>query len=287
MKIAVTGAHGTLGAPLCEALALNGHEVTPIDLVHNERILRVDVSEYRQVQTIPDVELVYHLAAEFGRKNGEDFTEQLWKTNVIGTKNMLRLQKERGFKMVFASSSEVYGERGDLRLSEDLPPTLLHNDYAMSKQVNENQIRNAGTETMILRFFNVYGPGEYFHRYRSVVALFLYSAIHQIPYTVYTGHFRPYQYIEDFINKVAWCPEKFTVGTFNIASQQKHATEYLHELVQELHPSPYTIEPMESDNVVSKLPDTRKQDALFGQARETPLEDGIVDTYDWMREVYG
>ena len=54
--------------------------------------------------------MVYHLAAEFGRWNGEDYYENLWMTNAIGTKNVLRMQEREGFQAVYFSSSEVYGD---------------------------------------------------------------------------------------------------------------------------------------------------------------------------------
>ncbi|MGH8240594.1 MAG: NAD-dependent epimerase/dehydratase family protein, partial [Steroidobacteraceae bacterium] len=147
MKIAVTGHLGTIGTPLVKALRAAGHEVIGIDLRHNVDGVRADVADYRQLErAVPrDVDLVYHLAAEFGRHNGEDFYEQVWRSNVIGTKTVLTLQRERGFKLIFASSSEVYGERPETLLTEDLPlsPLLLTNDYAISKLVNEAQIANA------------------------------------------------------------------------------------------------------------------------------------------------
>src|SRR6185437_6615200 len=123
MKLAVTGHLGTIGRPLVKALRAAGHEVVGIDLRHDADGVRADVAEYRQLEAaVPrDVELVYHLAAEFGRHNGEDFHEQVWRTNANGTKNVLRLQKDRGFKLIFASSSEVYGERPEAWLTEDLP----------------------------------------------------------------------------------------------------------------------------------------------------------------------
>ena len=75
--------------------------------------MRCDVAAYRQLEEMftysPSFDYVYHTAAEFGRWNGEDFYEQLWRTNVIGTKNILRMQEKYRFKLVFFSSSEVYG----------------------------------------------------------------------------------------------------------------------------------------------------------------------------------
>ena len=58
-------------------------------------------------------DLVYHLAAEFGRMNGEHFFETLWKSNVIGTKNIIQMQIKHKFRLVFSSSSEIYGDYKD------------------------------------------------------------------------------------------------------------------------------------------------------------------------------
>lgn len=292
MKIAVTGHLGTLGAPLTKALRHQGHDVTGIDIRHSHDGFRADVGEYRQIERVlPDVEMVYHLAAEFGRHNGEDYTEQVWKTNVIGTKNMLRLQKERGFKMVFASSSEVYGERGSGTLREDLPPMYLPNDYAISKQVNEAQILNAGTETMILRFFNAYGPGEFYHSYRSVVCLFIYRALKGIPYTVYKNYYRVFQYIDDFIKTMANVPQTFTVDTINLGGRGYHSVEEMHEIVSHyvgVDPDRPEVVFLSEDehNVVCKKPDISKAEEILGHDPTMDLDEGIRRTVEWMRDVY-
>jgi dTDP-glucose 4,6-dehydratase len=101
----------------------------------------------------------------------EDYYEQLWRSNVVGTKNLLRLQERLRFKVVFASTSEVYGDVSEPMSEElmDAKEIRQLNDYAMSKWVNEQQIMNSasmfGTETVRVRLFNTYGPGEYFTPY--------------------------------------------------------------------------------------------------------------------------
>ena len=189
MKILVTGSKGTLGVPLVKKLSRRGHEVWQCDLQHqrNENYIRADVSNYRQLERVFEAsqyDYVFHLAAEFGRINGEEYYDTLWETNVIGTRNILEWQKKKGFKLIFASSSEIYGDIHKEILSEDLPinqSIIQHNDYAVTKWVNEIQIMNFekrfGNECMRLRFFNAYGPGEYYHHYRSVVCLFCYRAL--------------------------------------------------------------------------------------------------------------
>ena len=193
-SILVIGAFGTIGCPLVRELRKRKHDVFTADNRHGADLshFRCDVSKYRQVEKLLSngrFEYVYNLAAEFGRKNGEDYYEQLWETNVIGLKNILRLQEQKKFRLIHFSSSEIYGElrtdNGFLKeeYSEELP-LKQNNDYAISKWVNELQVRNSmstkQTETVIVRLFNAYGPGEYFTPYRSVVSQFIYKALHDI-----------------------------------------------------------------------------------------------------------
>lgn len=297
MKIAVTGALGTVGTPLVGALTAAGHDVVGIDSRHSLTGVRADIADYRQLEAaMPrDVELVYHLAAEFGRHNGEDFYEQVWRTNATGTKNMLTLQRERGFKMAFASSSEVYGERDGL-LSEDLPlsPMLLTNDYAISKLVNEAQIANArkqwGSQTMVMRFFNAYGPGEYYNSYRSVVCLFAYRMLKGLPLDVYEGYYRAFQYIDDLIDTLARVPETFTPGeTVNIAGNEYRSVEYLYDVLRWSLDYPAdlaTLLPQEAHNVRCKHPDTKKAEVLLGHKPKVGLEEGVIRTVAWMKTIY-
>jgi len=245
-KILVTGGTGTLGAPLVSMLKSLGNEVFTCSPFHtaDKNHIRCDVSEFRETEklfeNVKDVDLVYHLAAEFGRNNGEDYYEQLWKTNVIGTKNMIRMQEQLKFKMIFSSSSEIYGELPDgTSYVEDISKThpLHHfNDYAMSKWVNEQQIRNSieqnGTETMILRFFNAYGPGEYYHSYRSVVCLFIYRALFDLPLTVYQGYHRVFQYVDDMITTVANSYNHFKSNEiYNVGGKEYTSTEELSDKI--------------------------------------------------------
>jgi dTDP-glucose 4,6-dehydratase len=113
-KILVTGGAGFIGTNLVKELENRGHEVFAVDLLHNNRdnYQRCDVRNYRQLERLFEnnkFDYVYHLAAEYGRWNGEGYYENLWQTNVIGTKHMIRLQEKLGFKMIFFSSAEVYG----------------------------------------------------------------------------------------------------------------------------------------------------------------------------------
>jgi dTDP-glucose 4,6-dehydratase len=220
-KILVTGGAGFIGSHLVRELRSRGHDVWFCDITHtpDPKSIRCDVREYRQIEKVfeiaGDFEYVYHLAAEYGRWNGEHYYENLWMTNAVGTKHLIRLQEKKKFRMVFFSSAEVYGDyQGVMR--EDIPEKIhihLLNDYAMTKWVAEMMIKNSmmqyGTETVIIRPFNVYGPGEHYHPYRGFVPKFIYHALHGIPYTVYLGHKRTLEYVEDFVKAVANAVDNF------------------------------------------------------------------------------
>ena len=127
-RIVVTGGNGTVGAGLVAELRQRGHFVVSCDRAHREdevgfslrtdvnkpTYARCDVGEFRQIERVIEklgpFDCVYHAAAEFGRWNGEDFYESLWRTNAVGTKNVIRLQEQIGFRLIHFSSSEVYGD---------------------------------------------------------------------------------------------------------------------------------------------------------------------------------
>ncbi len=300
-KILVTGSKGTLGVPLVEELKKRGHEVWQCDLQHQRDVnyIRADVANYRQLERVfeQDYDYVYHLAAEFGRINGEEYYETLWETNVIGTRNILELQKKKGFKLIFASSSEIYGEESSKILDEDLPlrkSIIQHNDYATTKWVNEVQIMNfekrQGNQIVRCRFFNAYGPGEYYHHYRSVVCLFCYRALFGIPWQVYEGYHRVFMYIDDFIPTLANVCENFKAGeVYNIGGEEYRSVKELSDLIlKHTGASPSLVEylPEDKHNTLNKRPDISKAKRVFGHDPKIVLEEGVPKTIEWMKKVY-
>jgi dTDP-glucose 4,6-dehydratase len=301
-RILVTGGKGTLGTPLVNELKQRGHEVWQCDLQHqrDDNYIRADVSNYRQLQRVFEAnqyDYVYHLAAEFGRINGEEYYDTLWETNVIGTRNILEWQKKAGFRLIFASSSEIYGDKVAGVLSEDVPinqSIIQHNDYAVTKWVNEVQIMNFekryGNECVRLRFFNAYGPGEFYHHYRSVVCLFCYRALFGIPYQVYEGYHRVFMYIDDFIPTLANVADHFVPGeVYNIGGQEYRSVHELSDLIlNSLGLDDRNVEylPEDKHNVLNKYPDISKATRMFGHNPVVTLEEGIPKTIEWMKATY-
>ncbi|GAB7081047.1 NAD-dependent epimerase/dehydratase family protein [Megalodesulfovibrio paquesii] len=315
MHILVTGGLGTVGACLVRMLREAGHRVLSLDQYlqpdqhafslrpdrEEPGYVRADLGEFRQLErvfsTLGPFDLVYNCAAEFGRWNGEDYYETLWRTNVIGTKHLIRLQEERGFRLVHFSSSEVYGDYPDLMLEPvlDEHPIRQMNDYAMTKWVNEMQLRNSaelfGTEHVIIRLFNTYGPGEWYSPYRSVNCRFLYCALHGLPFTVFRGHSRTSTYLEDTVRALARVAENFIPGAvYNVAGTTLHTIEELAEAVLEVTGAPAAlVQFKESEHLTTtrKLVDAARARAELGLTETVDMREGLRRTAAWMRQAYG
>jgi dTDP-glucose 4,6-dehydratase len=242
--------------------------------------------------------MVFHLAAEFGRWNGEDYYENLWKTNAIGTKNILRMQEREGFRAVYFSSSEVYGDWEGVMAEDVMDKHEIRqlNDYAISKWVNEMQVMNSAeqfnTQSVRVRLFNTYGPGEYYSPYRSVICMFCYRALHDIPFRVYRGHKRTSTYVTDCVKALAAIADNFKSGeVYNIGGTDYHDIETVAEIILRLTDKTESglAQFMDSEPFTTKqkLVDTSKAQRDLGLKSTVSLEQGINETLEWMREAYG
>jgi dTDP-glucose 4,6-dehydratase len=314
MRILITGGLGTVGSGLVKELRGRGCEVVSCDLYHQPDEIgfslhsdvdmplyaRCDISEYRQVERMFDrlgpFDYVYHCAAEFGRWNGEDFYETLWRTNVIGTKNFIRLQEKFKFRLIHFSSSEVYGDWPNLMVESVMDEYEIKqlNDYAATKWVNEMQIRNSiaqfGTESVIVRLFNTYGPGEYYSPYRSVNCRFLYCALNNLPWTVFRGHSRTSTYLADSVRTLANISSHFIPGEiYNIGGRDIHSIEELSDIVIKVTGAdPSLAQHKESEILTTKnkIVDISKSIRDLDHKNTYDLEAGMRITADWMRQVY-
>src|SRR5450432_379403 len=314
-SILVTGGLGAVGSYLVSELRGRGHDVFVADMRHHHdpQYARCDVGEFHQVERLwtgggwangysPDgrkFDFVYHLAAEFGRWNGEDYYENVWRTNAVGTKNILRMQEREGFKAVYFSSSEVYGDYDGVMLEDVMDKVEIKqmNDYALSKWVNEMQVLNSAaqfdTQSVRVRLFNTYGPGEHYSPYRSVICLFSYRLLHDIPITVYTGHKRTSTYITDMARTLANIAGNFKPAeVYNIGGEDFHSVEEVADIMLRLlgkegrRKELVAYKPAETLTTRQKLVDCAKARRDLGHKSTVALEAGIANTLDWMKDAY-
>jgi dTDP-glucose 4,6-dehydratase len=292
---------------LVAELRSRGHDVHSVDLSNTDReaYTRVDVRSYRQLENLFDdnvFDYVYHLAAEYGRWNGEDYYENLWATNCIGTKNVLRLQERKGFRMIFFSSAEVYGDyngvmREDVMERNPVVDTYQTNDYAITKWAGELMCMNSaamfGTETVRVRPVNCYGPHEHYTSYRGFIPKFIYHALFNRPYVVYKGHRRVIDYVEDSCRTWANVCDHFIPGeVYNVGGRpewERDIEQYSDIVLSAVgrDDSIVTYKKAEPFTTKAKHVDFSKAVRDLQHDPQIPPEEGIVRTVEWMKKVYG
>jgi dTDP-glucose 4,6-dehydratase len=188
-------------------------------------------------------------------------------------------------------------------------PVNQMNDYAISKWVNELQIKNSalmhGTETVRVRLFNTYGPGEYYSPWRSVICLFSYRALTDQPYTVYTQHHRTNTYIDDCVNALsAICGdskpgererERESKGggwggrVYNIASSEYYDIKTLSDFVLSAAGKTDKLveyRDHEPQTTRDKKVDNSKAVRELGLMTTVGIEEGIARYVAWVKQVY-
>lgn len=305
-KILVTGGAGFIGTNLANELTKRGHDVIALDLYHTERdnYIRADVRNFRQLERVFEkwnFDYVYHLAAEYGRWNGEDYYENLWSSNVIGTKHLIRLQEELKFRMIFFSSAEVYGDYDgimseDVMINNPIKDTYQMNDYAISKWAGELMVKNSaamfGTETVIVRPVNCYGPHEHYTPYRGFIPKFIYHALFNKPFVVYKGHKRIIDFVEDTCRTFANILDNFIPGeAYNVggkAEWEMSIEEYSDLILKAVGRDSSLVTYKESEPFTTKVKhmDFSKAIRDLNHDPQVPPEEGIRRTVEWMKWYY-
>jgi UDP-glucose 4-epimerase len=174
MKLLITGAAGFLGSALANRLVREGHQVRGLDdlsagdparLDPEVDFTRADVCARPKLWALlQDVDCVYHLAAKVSVPESMLHPREYNKVNVGGTVSVMEAMRDVGVqRVVLISSGAVYGDQQQQPLSEDTPPDP-QSPYAVSKLAAEHYVRTIGAlwgiETVSLRVFNTYGPGQ-------------------------------------------------------------------------------------------------------------------------------
>ena len=213
MKYIVTGGAGFIGSNIVKKLVARGDNVTVIDNLNtgkeenlisvkdkivffNDSILNLDLLE-KQTQNIDGI---FHQAALASVQDSFSKPEEYQSVNVNGTENILKLAKKNNFKVVYASSSSVYGNPEKIPIKESDSKNPI-NPYAETKLEKERlaiKYSEMGVKVIGLRYFNVFGKGQS-KEYAGVLKLFLERIRDKLPPKINGdgSQFRDFVYVED------------------------------------------------------------------------------------------
>lgn len=220
MNFLVTGAAGFLGSALANRLAADGHTVRALDDLSSgdptrlsPRVLftRGDVNDRPKLWTLlQDVECVYHLAARVSVPESVLYPREYNAVNVGGTVSVMEAMRDAGVRrVVLTSSGAVYGEQGTQPLEETQRPAPT-SPYAVSKLSAEFYVHTIGVlwglETVALRVFNAYGPGQPLPAsHAPVIPRFLRQLVSGASLVIHGdgSHTRDFIFVDDVVEALA------------------------------------------------------------------------------------
>src|ERR1041384_2265904 len=217
MNFLITGAAGFLGSSLANQLAREGHQIRGLDdlstgdpkaLGPDVHFTRGDMNDRPKLWTLlQEVDVVYHLAARVSVPESILYPRDYNNVNVGGTVALMEAMRDVGVRrVVLASSGAVYGDLGEQPLRESITPNP-RSPYAVSKLAAEYYVSTIGTlwgiETVSLRVFNAYGPGQHLPpSHPPVVPYFLKQALRGGSLIVHAdgNQTRDYVYVDDIVS---------------------------------------------------------------------------------------
>ncbi len=316
MKVLITGGGGFLGSHLTDAFLDRGDEVFILETgmtlkvkhrIGDPRLHFVRDSVFNEAileGLIARADLVYHLAAVVGVEHYVGDPYQVLNVNVNGTQNILKLAFKHGKRVVFSSTSEVYGRNPKTPWSEDddrvLGSTRIDRwCYSTSKAIGEHfcfAYAKMGLKTTIVRYFNVYGPRLDAIDVGRVITIFLGQALRNQPVTVIGdgSQTRCFTYVTDAIEATvqAGLKEEAVGEVFNIGADREHTIRDLAERLIRIAGSKSTIRcvPQEEvygpsyEDIPRRLPNVDKMHKILGVTAETSLDEGLARTIDYFRQ---
>jgi nucleoside-diphosphate-sugar epimerase len=311
VKVLVTGAAGFIGSSLTDALLADGHEVVGIDgfvdyyprAAKEQNLARARenprfhlreamLQDLDLTQELAGVDRVYHLAAQAGVRAswGRDF-EIYTNLNVLGTQRLLEAAVAAGVpRLVYASSSSVYGDTPALPLQEEAACHPV-SPYGVTKLAAEHLChlygRNLGLPVVSLRYFTVYGP-----RQRPDMAFhkFLKAARDGKPISVYGDGLqtRDFTFITDIVAATRAAADRGRPGgVYNVGGGERIALNDVLRLVEAVTGRSLSIERQEAQrgDMRDTFADTTAAQRDLGFRSTVTLPEGLAREWDWIRSI--
>jgi len=318
-NVLVTGGGGFIGSHIVDKLLSMDYDVTVVDYqkniplnlkhhINNKKFKYIvcDVTNKKLLEEIiskDDYETIYHLAAVVGVKNYTENPLNTINVNVIGTKNIIDIALKNDIKILFTSTSEIFGKNPNIPWDEDsdriLGSTRIHRwAYSTSKALCEHMLfavyNKYKLPIVIVRYFNIYGPRQ---KPIFVIPSMIKRVLNgQNPIVFSDGEqTRCFTYIEDAVEgTILAATKKVAEGeAFNIGSKFEMKIKDIAKLIIKLcgMDGKLYLEFKENHEVYSsyedikrRVPKVEKAKNLLGWIAKTTPEDGIKKTIEWYKK---
>lgn len=302
-KILITGGAGFIGSHLIDALIAGGKEVVVLDdfssgkranlAAVSERVRLIEgnvIDLDRLADIVGPVDRIVHLAALISGHDSLNEPDDYVRVNVLGTQRVIDFAaRHKAVRIVFASSSTLYGNRGSEPIDEDTPPEPL-SVYALTKLVGEHLLRLYapihGYTHCSLRLFNVFGPRQATdHPYANVTCKFSHAAANGLPVKVYGDgeQSRDFVYVADVVDAFLAVLDGSAKTIYNVGTGRETSINELRATLGEIAGRPLATDacPAWPNDIRSIRANVDRFATEFGMRPSTPLHDGLRRTVDF------
>jgi UDP-glucuronate decarboxylase len=304
VHILVAGAAGFIGSHLCDRLLADGHHVTGVDNLVTGRLCniehlraepRFDFIEHDIVEPLSlQVDQIYHLASPASPVGYMQHPIETHLTNSIGTYNLLRLAHDVKARLLFASTSEAYGDPLEHPQREtyhgNVNPVGPRSCYDESKRFGESItmefVRHFGLDARIIRIFNTYGPRNDPKDGRMIPNFIMRTLVGE-PLVIFGdgSQTRAICYVSDLVTGIVLAMEtpNTTGEVINLGNPDERSVEEIGRLISELCGSESSVqfEPARPDDPVRRCPDITKAKSLLNWEPNVTAREGLQRTIEY------
>jgi len=298
MKFAVTGGAGFVGNNIVRLLVLKGHDVIIIDNLHtgSKKNLRgildkiefhnVDILEFDKLENIlKNVDGIFHEAALTIVQESFVKQKEYFDVNVKGTENIMKIARKYKIKLVYASSSSIYGNSQKIPIKEEYPRNPI-NPYGETKLQDEllaEKYTKEGTKIIGLRYFNIYGKGQT-GSYAGVITQFMnkISGKKELEINGDGEQVRDFIHVSDIAQaNLSAMESKTEFGFFNIGTAKMTSIKDLAKIMIKVSGETLNLKtnpPLEGDVKLS-LADTQKTEKVLDWKYRIRLKEGLEQLF--------
>lgn len=297
MRILITGSEGNIGSKLVPYLEECGHETFCVDIVQKYRD-NYTISDIRNpIDLIKNVnefkpQIVIHLAAMVSRITCEKSATETVSSNLLGLTNVIELCKLYGSKLIYFSTSEVYGEIGGL-FSEDRTDLNPNNRYGLTKLIGEKlveyEVNNHNLKAVTLRPFMFYDEDENFGENRSAMIRFMEAAIlKDEKIYVHKNSKRNWTHVSDAVRLIEKSIYIDDYQVINLANDEVvdmvDFAKKINEISETKFDEVFEICDQPKQMTLEKIPCTKKMKSLLNYTPKVTINEGLVLVYNKVKK---
>ena len=297
MRYVVTGAAGFIGSQLAESLAAQGHELVCVDCFtdyydvtlkeENARgldVRRIDLAEADL--ELASVDGVFHLAGQPGVRSFGDVFDEYVRRNLVASRRVFERAARDGVRVVFASSSSVYGDAERYPTPEETEPRPI-SPYGITKlgceQLARAYAQGFGLDVVVLRYFTVYGPRQ---RPDMALARIVNALARGTPFELYGdgSQSRSFTYVADAVDATIRAMERGPDGAvYNVGGGVEATMRDAIATLERIAGRKLELVecPAAKGDVRRTAPDTSRIERELGWRASTPLADGLQAQWEW------